>query len=1385
MPTIDFNKIRSSPKSRNDSFEALAVQLFRRSCATPPGSTFVSLRGDGGDGGVEAYFRTPVAEVLGVQAKYFFKFGAAELAQLADSLDTAIANHPTLSAYWVYLPFDLTGRVAGGRRGTSEAERFEQWKEKVETVAVKRGHPLSVQLCTAAVIRSQILHLDLHGGMRRYWFDDTVLTRAQIQHGLDTAATFAGPRYSAALDVVTGAHAGLDVFGGIGNFEVWREESLDPVVGELRSLKRRGDEALSILGKPAASSASKLVDEVISACDALKDFSLAASQIVQATESLSELHPLLVKAREAQEASFYAKHGRERDTPGFRQFSAEYLCTFPAGDMDAARELEATSLRLSTVLASPAINAGTAHSLLLVGPAGIGKTHAIVSAALRRLAHGGHSLVVFGEDFGKDEPWEVIRSKLGFGAALGRQALFECLEACAESTGLPFIIYIDALNETPHSSLWKNKLPELLSLCKPYTGIKVCVSTRDTYRDLVVDSRFPGYAFEHVGFAGNEFEAVQRFATYYGLDAEITPLFSPELCNPLFLHLACKTLKAEGKTALDLSLPGFAALLESHLKHCDALVRGRLHYSNPKNLVRVSMIRLAEALTQNLPQERTWDACVLALQSLSGAEIGPEAMLKELEYEGLVIITDAGCDKWLVRLGYQRYGDMLRATSLVESVKGKAGVDTGLLAQKLRAMTVDDEGLLEALAAVLPEATGIEITSDKLGLDLALAHRLFLNALPWRSLASVTHAIDNHVFGALNTPGLWQRCYEVFFRLSLVPEHRLNATNWLGPFLQRSSLVDRDAYLSVGALTSFDEKGAVWSLVNAALRADIQRWPRSSREQCVLALAWLTSCADRRIRDLATKGLTRIISMDPGLGEVLVADFEYCDDDYILESISLSIYSACLLARGREVEFIPSLDRLLSSAFSDGQNILVRDSIRLLGRLLTIADLPDSISRRLGKFPAKARMPRVWPTISDAKPLLDLEHLPSNMRLWGEQLGTDFWRYQVESKIRDFDTEGAGISLENVASWLMTEALRLGFPGYQECALKHDLVLAGRYGTGRGRKGYAERLGKKYYWIALHRLLGILADNVPPKRDSFSQWSPAPDHLWSVDVRKTDPTDVRDISPTPDYPDEVLAWDRYSFPDRESDIKTWAGADNYLPHDQALIRRSLDGDEWIALSSSDRSDDRQPGDDSWSKPYLGMSWYYSSILVKGTGAALLKRINARDPLNNQGASCYRGYLAEYPECPVFDQIAAEGYLILGPDGALFSEVSLLRGGEWEYDYSYLTPDRQDHLRVPCPSLVKVLGLRSDRQRGWLDSDDNLVVFESTGKRRRGLFIRRTSLNAYLKATGRKLVFRRFANRGYFDERSRDGSQRDLFTWLRYRSRGGPEVMKSSDERFNC
>lgn len=1363
---IDFRLIRSSSKGRNDSFEALAVQLFRKTCRVQENTTFISLRGDGGDGGVEAYYRLPDGSIIGVQAKYFFQLNSAELKQIDSSLKAALSNHPTLTEYWVYIPFDLTGRVAAGKRGRSQAERFEAWKSKVETEALAQGQSLSIVLCTAAVICNHLLEIDPCGGIRKYWFDDTLLTTTQMQQILNDAIAFAGPRYTSTLDVATNANAGLDFFGGIGDFRKWYDASITPVLQAFYSLKGYGNKALDILGEPSATSARVLIEEVITYCRSMGENSVTTTTVTNLSSTLTSLLVLFTKARHAQEEIFYEQHGQEYDTESFRQFNAEYMCAFPAEDMDAARKWEEQAQQLKSLLTSQIIGAATAHSLLLVGPAGIGKTHAIVSAALRRLEHGGISLVVFGDDFGKSEPWEVLRSKLGLGTNVGRSSLFECLQTCAEHSCLPFVIYIDALNESPRDARWKDKLPELLAQCKPYPDIKICVSTRDTYRNLVVDSRFPGFAFEHIGFSGHQFEAIQSFATYYGLDAEITPLFSPELSNPLFLHLACKTLKSEGYNSLDISLPGFSALFQAHLMHCDILIRERLLYTNPRNLIKAAMIALANTLTNQVPQERTWENCCDTLRKIVGNEITPESLLKALEHEGLIILSATDEDTFHIRLSYQRYGDVLQAISLIESIEpGK-----GKLAEKLSSLTEDDTGMLEALAALLPERVGIEITSEEVGLPPEQAHRLFIQALVWRSRQSVTDQVDNHIYNALHTPGLWELVYETLFSLSLIPGHHLNAMNWLNPFLQQSSLTERDTYLSLAALKSFDNKGVIFSLIHAALFADLTHWPTESRRLASLMLAWLTSCADRRIRDLASKGLCRVLTKFPENCQQLASNFAYCDDDYVLERISLAIYSACLLVHRHKNEFIPALSSLLSIV-SGKANILLRDTVLLFAALFKAEELPEEITQQLQHFPTKVAIPNRWPVLADVSSLTALEYLPSNMMLWGESMAPDFWRYQVEPKIFGFDLDSVNISHENIACWIMQEALNLGYPGINYCALNYDRYINYQYGEGRGRKGHADRLGKKYYWIALHRLLGILSSNVPTSKALYSAYQPTAPHFWSVDIRKIDLTDVRDINPEIVYP-ALIKETRYIFPDRTSDIKSWVRTDDFPTHEACLIRTDKEGEQWVALSYSVRDDDKTLDDDSWNSPYLGIYAYYSSVLINESIQTFKQR--ERDIFQySQGKTCYRGYLAEYPDSPVYKQLFNEENNELD----IFTEIRLLRGNEWEYDYSYTVLNRQDDLIAPCQEIIRTLKLSWDFQSGWVDASGTLVVFYQCGERQNGLFIRRSALNTYLATTNEELIYRRFANRGYFDLAGRNSSQVDLKTWLHYQTDMVPTVLQ--------
>lgn len=80
---------------------------------------------------------------------------------------------------------------------------------------------------------------------------------------------------------------------------------------------------------------------------------------------------------------------------------------------------------------------------------------------------------------------------------------------------------------------------------------------------------------------------------------------------------------------------------------------------------------------------------------------------------------------------------------------------------------------------------------------------------------------------------------------------------------------------------------------------------------------------------------------------------------------------------------------------------------------------PEPNAPPLDVIPSKMPTCTIWPTLPDAKPLLDLERLPTNMELWGSGLLPDFWRYQVESKIRGFDLDSAGFIHENITCWFI------------------------------------------------------------------------------------------------------------------------------------------------------------------------------------------------------------------------------------------------------------------------------------------------------------------------------------------------------------------------------
>lgn len=65
-------------------------------------------------------------------------------------------------------------------------------------------------------------------------------------------------------------------------------------------------------------------------------------------------------------------------------------------------------------------------------------------------------------------------------------AVLHKLEAHALQNGIFSYIFIDAINESTHKSIWKSGLQQLIRLLKSFRHIKLAVSVRSGYERIVL-----------------------------------------------------------------------------------------------------------------------------------------------------------------------------------------------------------------------------------------------------------------------------------------------------------------------------------------------------------------------------------------------------------------------------------------------------------------------------------------------------------------------------------------------------------------------------------------------------------------------------------------------------------------------------------------------------------------------------------------------------------------------------------------------------------------------------------------------------------------------------------------------------------------------------------
>ena len=1323
-PDIDFSKIRAERGDQREGFEEFSAQIFHR-YSVAGGSGYERYRGAGGDGGVEAIWRLPTGKVVGLQSKYFLPLKAAHLSQLEKSLDTALDNHPDLETYIVTLPFDPTPTVKA-RTGEGQADKLEAWRKRLIDRAGKRGVAITIEWWHESELKSRLLGMDNSHGRILYWFGSPHLSMATLESAATVAEGVAGPRYSPRLRVGNDAGDTIKAFG------------LDPSWPATRqgwgARLREAVRIWSSMAPKAHPGPSALILAALS--DANLHF--AAVEGLRFTETdRVELHALATKTLPVVQSleavvkrEFDSTHGEENDNIRWRQFQAAYQAAFPAADLDHARVACTLLGDIIAFAESPAAIAAGADILLMRGPAGIGKTHTTIDATKERVAAGRGALAILGQEITLGQnPWSIVASKVGISPSASKSEILGVLAAFAEGTDAPFLISVDAINETPDRQQWRSWVPQLKAdvVGQP---IKLLLTCRDIFIEDALGAAADDLpTFTHAGFAGREYDAAYAFAAFYKVGPPAEVVAQPEFANPLFLHLVCRAavnMKWDRIPGGQISLTKLiAAILDGVNMKAAELLDFDVRIENP---VRDGALALANAMGRKGVRLLPLADAQAILAGLRPSQGASRSLLRAMEEADLVsVASDSGAP--FLRFAFERLGDVLIAQASIAG-QDKAAASARFLSGDLAALVEtpdavsENAGLIQAYSILLPELHGIEIADLLRG---SAADRevtmLALGVLAWRDLdsfISTAWVLRHDRFVDL---------IEIFDRIlavAAVPWHPVNA-EWLDLQLRRYQQLDRDAFWTSTLKQAWKQGGAAHQLVDIARGQDLSHLSTESAVLLGIALAWFTASADLLIRDEASEALTRLLVAQP-ISRQLLDYFVLCDDDFIRERVLNSAYGAGLLKQdpaywGQIADFV------FDSFFASGmppENVLLRD----LGRLIVDEGIAAGT---MTSTPAPAA---VHPPYASAWPLqftfpdwaaLDAAHpkLPANLQL-GNQLQPDFARYCVEPRARDFDLAAAGLTLARLNQWIVEQILTLGYDAPSKFALAYDWKLIDEHGKERGVPNRHRRVSKKHQWVFLARLLGRLHDHVPHAPHSWGA-PQNPADLQAVKLRTLDPTDLSEdlAAPLPG----VSVCDFFVAPSSRPeacDPRDWA-AELYISRDIELV-----GEKWLLLAGyqSWRYDDEASG------RYLLAPRRVAAMLVPDGEMAALKKSFALSIPRSDIPELRDLYQGELPESAALRAHSSQWSL----DAEFGIPASVIVS---HFD----DPETPTHsLWVPASDLVTHNMARWDGARSWMDASGEVIAAQIGRDDDVALVFDKARLLAYLTVTKSRIVWVVFENR---------------------------------------
>lgn len=812
--------------------------------------------------------------------------------------------------------------------------------------------------------------------------------------------------------------------------------------------------------------------------------------------------------------------------------------------------------------------------LYIKGDAGSGKTHFLADIVNARMKYNLKSLLALGLDF--NQIGDVRERLMNIWGVKGNWDDFLVkLNKIGELEKHRILIIIDGINEGLGNQLWPDVLAGLEADIIQYPNLGLIISARTFSKTNILDEISKDKATITLdGFRGMEDEAITYLTGKFGITLPQISYYKKEFANPLFLILYCQSYSdatiTNPNSFLDVA-KNYMDMVNKKLSPKYGYQAALYNYTNQVTNILVELY--VSQKTKQMVKFQKFDDLLIKAETVI-----PNGMahnyLQDLVSEGVLMCYINNKEEILVDFNFDIVGDYVYAEALInkqwKEYKGR----------------IYDVGIYEATSVLLPLMNGIEIF-DHTTCDISNEYRyeLFIQTLKQRFIISST-AIEE--IKKIKNVDIYS-FYEIL--PVIATHHECNSIiKILNDELKEMSMVERDEkwsmYYTIDCIDPTQTelvKLSQWAASISRQSSDTMSEHTAYQMSCVLI--WGFSSPYRLLRDVATKAVINLLQDKPKTLMRIIDIFDDVNDPYIQQRLYAVVHGCVFRGNcGFSAELGKKIFENVFNVKAVRPDILLRDyarcAIDFIYQHTNIVDIdiskiepPYSSKFNFNQCPSreisetKYRLNKTVGT-SIATVYTQNKILDSMETEYSNGVGNygDFGRYVFESYLCRWK------NCENYnASLLRSYALDIIFDKYKFNAniyQRHDYIC--NY-HGR-RRPIMERFGKKFQWIALYEILGLLQDNYLIESDVSDDKNIQCDGTWDPCVRDIDTTTTYANYFNKDTPiprDEPLDWMCLSsMPLKIKHEDKWLTNKEGISTDLAsrsILVKDDDGEEWIVL----------------------------------------------------------------------------------------------------------------------------------------------------------------------------------------------------------------------------